>query len=515
LQWFASANYLVLLGTKGLELLMTNKRTESPAPSRRDFLRRAALASGAAIAANAAPRATASQPNGKKPNVLMICADQFRADFVGAAHQNPSVYTPHIDALAERGTLFRKAMSNQPLCSPSRASFMTSRYATETDVWKLGIELDHALPTVATAFRKGGYTTAFVGKWHLSTDDKPNGEKNWGWIPPGAARGGFDDLWEGANIPELASHPYHGSYWNDAGQDIGFKDEYRVDFYTDRAVMFLEEKHDKPWFLFLSILEPHHQNDVDEFVPPTRYEKSYNDPHVPRDLLNLPGNWQSHLPGYYGCVQAIDDSIGRLVDTLQKTGQLDNTVILFFSDHGNTFRTRMGEYKRSPHDSAIHVPFVIAGPGFDRSQVVDEVISLLDLAPTLLHAAGLQPPDGMRGRSLLPLASGGEASAAARREWDQTVYIQISESMCARAIRTPDWCYCVYDPTVDGKAVSASSKYTEFALYSVSGDPAEQVNLIGRPQYRKVTAALREELLRRMVAAGEKKAEILPVKLFC
>jgi len=494
---------------------MTNNEMKPGAPSRRDFLRTAALASGGVIAAGTASESKAAETKPRrKPNVLMVCADQFRPDFVGAAHENPTVQTPHIDALAERGTLFRKAMSNQPLCSPSRASFLTSRYATETGVWKLDIELDHSLPTIATAFNKGGYTTAFVGKWHLCRDNKPDGEHNWGWVPPGPKRGGFDDLWEGANIPELASHPYSGSYWTDAGQDIGFKDEYRVDFYTDRAVGFLEAKHDKPWFLFFSILEPHHQNDIDEFVPPVRYEKSYNDPHVPADLLHLPGNWQTHLPGYYGCVQAIDDSIGRLVETLEKTGQLDNTVILFFSDHGNTFRTRIGEYKRSPHDSSVRVPFVVAGPGFDKSQVVNEVISLLDLAPTLLDAADVEIPAGMRGRSVLPLLDNA-TGAKARRDWDETVYIQISESMCARALRTPEWTYCIYDPKTDGKKASFSTEYTEFGLYSVSGDPAELVNLIGRPQYRKIAAELRAEMLKRMVAAGEKEASITPVTIYC
>lgn len=125
-----------------------------------------------------------------------------------------------------------------------------------------------------------------------------------GWVPPGPERGGFDDLWEGANVLEIVSYPYQGNYWNNDGKNIGFKDEYRVDFLTGRAVSFIEKAHDKPWLLFLSQLEPHHQNDVDQFVPPERYATTYEDPHVPQDLRNLPGNWRSHLPGYYGCVQA-------------------------------------------------------------------------------------------------------------------------------------------------------------------------------------------------------------------
>lgn len=482
-------------------------------PTRRDFLRSAALTSGAiaAAATNAAPTHaeasdTASPAKGK-PNVLMICADQFRADFIGANHKNSSIKTPHIDALAARGINFSQCISNQPLCSPSRASFLTSRYATETGVWRLGLELDHSLPTIATEFRKNGYTSNFIGKWHVSATDA---KSNLGWIPPGPSRGGFDDLWEGANVLELVSHPYEGNYWDNDGKDIGYKDEYRVDFITGRAVQFVERQHNKPWFLFLSQLEPHHQNDMDEFVPPRRYEGKYTDPYIPTDLRNLPGNWRSRIPGYYGCVQAIDDCVGTMVSALERTGQLDNTIILFFSDHGCTFRTRMGEYKRSPHESSIHVPFVIAGPGFDRSAVVEEVVSLIDLMPTLLDGAGLSVPASLRGKSLKPLGEDPQA----RKAWDSTVFFQISQSICGRGIRTRDWCYCAFDPAVKYGEAERSSRYQDFALYSVATDPDESLNLVGRPEYREIADELRRELISRIAAAGEPETSITPIHYY-
>lgn len=485
--------------------------------SRRAFLRNAALATGAAATVAVTP-STADAKGGSsnsaasagKPNVLMICADQFRADFVGASHENPSVKTPHIDALVQRGVNFKQCISNQPLCSPSRASFMTSRYATETGVWKLGLEPDHSLPTIASEFRKNGYTSNFIGKWHVSQTDMADGKKQMGWIAPGSSRGGFDDLWEGANVLELVSHPYEGNYWDDRGKNIGFKDEYRVDFITNRAVSLIEQKHDKPWFLFVSQLEPHHQNDVDEFVSPKRYEDKYVDPYIPADLRNLPGNWRSRIPGYYGCVQAIDDCVGTLVSTLERTGQLENTIILFFSDHGCTFRTRLGEYKRSPHESSIRVPFVIAGPGFDQSRVVEEVVSLLDLAPTLLDAAGIQPVSSMRGKPLKALVQ----DPKARHAWDSTVYFQISQSICGRGIRTSDWCYCVYDPTVKQGDAKYSTHYQDFAMYSIAGDPSQTLNLIGRPQYKDIADELRAELQKRIVAAGEPEATITPIHTY-
>jgi arylsulfatase A-like enzyme len=509
--------------------------------TRRAFLRNAALVSGAAAAAGAAPSSAAQEDagaHGRKPNILMICADQFRADFVGANHENPSVRTPHIDALANRGVSYRQCVTNQPLCSPSRASFTTGAYATQTGVWKLGLELDHSLPTIATELRKNGYSTNFMGKWHISQTELPDGSKQLGWVPPGPSRAGFDDLWEGANVLELVSHPYEGNYWDNSGANIGFKDQDRIDFIAGRAAKFIEQPHDKPWLLYVSQLEPHQQNDIDAFVPPLRYaddfswkvyrsqlaaqqqtsldalahpqSPAFSDPFIPHDLRNLPGNWRSHIAGYYGCVQAIDDCVGSLTAAVERSGQLDNTIIAFFSDHGCTFRTRLGEYKRSPHDSSLRVPLVIAGPGFDRSAMVDELVSLLDLAPSLLDGAGLTAPKSMGGKSLKALAT----DPAARKAWDSTAYFQISQSICGRGIRTRDWCYCAFDPTVPHGNAKWSTHYQDFALYSLSGDPAQMVNLVGREEYADVADALRAELQHRITAAGEPEAEITPIHYY-
>jgi len=347
----------------------------SKATSRRDFLRNTAMMSGAALATGARDAAAAPIPV-KRPNVLMICSDQFRTDFVGANGKNPSVKTPNINALAARGTNFNHCVSNQPLCSPSRASFQSGVYANRTGVFRLGLEPDHSIPTIATVLKDSSYSTHFIGKWHVSGIGEQYKQEPQGWIAPGPSRGGFD-TWEGANVLEIASHPTEGNYWDDSGANIGFKNQYRVDFITDRATKMIESlPKDKPWLLYLSQLEPHQQNDVDDMVPPERYAHDYDNAFVPQDLRDLPGNWNSRLKGYYGCVQAIDDCIGKVVASLEKTGQLDNTIIVFFSDHGCTFRTRLGEYKRSPHDASIRVPMIFAGPGFDHATALDEIVSL-------------------------------------------------------------------------------------------------------------------------------------------
>jgi arylsulfatase A-like enzyme len=479
--------------------------------SRRAFLRNAALASGTIIATKA--KGSTSVPEGvpsPRPNVLMICADQFRTDFVGANGENPSTKTPNINSLAARGVNFSKAVCNQPLCSPSRASFLTSMNATNIGVWKLNLEPNHSLPTIATTLKQAGYSTNFIGKWHISSGKDAEGKPQKGWIPPGPSRSGFDDRWEGANVLEVVSHPTEGNYWDNSGTNIGFKNQYRVDFITNRAVRFLEEKHDKPWLLFLSQLEPHQQNDVDAMVPPERYAKDYDDPFIPQDLRDLPGNWRSRIGGYYGCVQAIDDCVGRIVATLGKTGQLDNTIIVFFSDHGCHFRTRMGEYKRSPHEAALRVPLIFAGPGFDQGLKLDELVSLIDMTPTLLDGCGLKVPVNMQGKTLRPLMS----ESTARKAWDSTVYIQISESMVGRAIRTRDWMFSVYDPEGKGNEDSLSKNYVDFAMYQLGSDPYQKLNLIGRPEYKEIANQLREELKKRIVANGEPEPTIKAAHYF-
>ena len=495
------------------------KRNVDALPNRREFLRSAALVSGAVAATGKSAVAATTEANAastRPPNVLMICADQFRADFVGANRENLCAKTPHLDAVAARGTNFRKAVCNQPLCSPSRASFLTGVTATKAGVWKLGLELDHSLPTIANVFRQAGYSANFLGKWHVSRSKLPDGAGQLGWIPPGPSRGGFDDLWEGANVPELVSHPYEGNYWTSDGTNIGYRNHYRVDFLTDRAVEFLKAEHDKPWLLFLSQLEPHQQNDLDRMVPPNRYENDYLDLFIPQDLRDLPGNWVSRIGGYYGCVQAIDDCVGKLVATLERTGQLHHTIIAFFSDHGCHFRTRMGEYKRVPHDAAIRVPLIFAGPGFDHTIALDEVVSLIDLAPTLIDGAGLQTLETMQGKSLKLLPTDRDA----RHNWDSTAYIQISASMVGRAIRTREWMFSVYDPTEGGNDVPASRRYIDYAMYDVGSDPYQKTNLVGRPEspyiqangeqtaegqvnYQEIAKRMRAELKRRILANGE------------
>jgi arylsulfatase A-like enzyme len=220
------------------------------------------------------------------------------------------------------------------------------------------------------------------------------------------------------------------------------------------------------------------------------------------------------LPDYYGCCQSIDESIGRIRKTLSETGIEDNTIVAFLSDHGCHFRTRNSEYKRSPHESSVHIPLVVHGPGFDRSMSVSELTCQIDVTPTLLAAAGVPIPQTMQGRSVLPLLE--------RKidGWPNEVYVQITESQIGRALRTPEWTYAVVDRQFPRRRTGSSDRYEEYQMYNLFDDPHQLLNLAGRrgnPRLvhydddrplPKIAAHLRERLIARMVEAGEPRAEI-------
>ncbi len=173
--------------------------------------------------------------------------------------------------------------------------------------------------------------------------------------------------------------------------------------------------------------------------------------------------------------KAIDASVGRVRKVLDEEGLAENTIFVFMSDHGCHFMTRNQEYKRSTHNSSLRVPLLIRGPGFENARQIRRLVGIIDIAPTLLDAAGVPVPASMKGRSILPSAARCEGAG----EWPNRELIQISESMTGRAIRTKDWTYCVADPT-GATDKPASTNYHEYQLYDQRNDPHELVNLAGQ-----------------------------------
>lgn len=420
-----------------------------------------------------------------KPNVIVFFTDQQRWDSTGL-HGNPLELTPNLDRVARAGTHVAYSFTNQPVCGPARSSMQTGMYATATGCWRNGIPLDSSLPTLANHFREAGYRTGYIGKWHLAASE-PVAE---------AERGAYQD-WLAANLLEFASGPYDARFFDGNGDTVELPG-YRVDAQTDAAIRYIDAHKEEPFFLFCSYLEPHHDNRVDDYPAPLGYRERYEARWTPPDLTALGGTSQQHLPGYWGMVKRLDEAFGRLMDALHSLDLTDNTIVLFTSDHGNHFKTRNNEYKRSCHDASIRMPTVFMGSGFRGGGQVQDLVSLVDLPPTLLDAAGIPAPKTMQGRSIMPLIRH-EPDA----DWPQEVFVQISEAEVARAIRTKRWKYHIRAEGADPWRDPGSDTYTEHSLFDLQVDPYELNNLIGFDSHRALCDRLKERLIRRMVEAGE------------
>jgi len=353
----------------------------------------------------------------RRPNVLIYFTDQQRWDSTGV-HHNPLELTPNFDRLAMEGTHCFNAYTCQPVCMPARASLQTGKYATETGCHTNGCCIRPDEKTLGHWFREAGYRTGYVGKWHLCKDEP---------VPP-QYRSGYDE-WLGSNILEFTSDAYDTLLYDGEGKPVELPG-YRVDALADAGIRFMHRHRDEPFFLMVSQLEPHHQNHRDEYAAPTGYRERYQGRWTPPDLEALGGSSAWHLGGYWGCIKRLDEAFGRMLDALRSMKLLEHTVVLYTSDHGSHFKTRNGEYKRACHDGCSRIPMALSGPGFDQGGRLKQLVSLVDLPPTLLDAAQIAVPSSMQGRSILPLVRGQTDG------WPDDVFMQISESQCGRAIRT-------------------------------------------------------------------------------
>jgi arylsulfatase A-like enzyme len=435
-----------------------------------------------------------------RPNILFFFTDQQRWDSVGV-YGNPMELTPNLDRMAAEGIRFKYAFTPQPVCGPARACIQTGKYAAANGVFRNHVPLPHNQPLLARYFTQAGYEVGYIGKFHLSSVREDP--------VPRAERAGYDGFWEAADTLEFTSRPYQGHIFDAEDIPVEFREQYRADFLTDRAIRFLEMSRDQPFFLFLSYIEPHHQNDMKRYMAPNGYADRYANPWVPLDLRDRPGDWYRELPDYYGCIARLDECLGRVLDVLCSLGQLEDTVIVFTSDHGSHFRTRNSEYKRSCHEASIRIPMVLRGPMLNHGQVINELASLIDLPPTLLDLAGIRPPDTFMGRSMLPLVQGRTDG------WPKEIFVQISEAEVGRAIRTQRWKYSVYAPDKHPGQDPASDTYVERYLYDLYADPHESVNLVGRGgYYRDIADDLMARLKSRMVGAGEQKPMIQKARYY-
>ena len=439
-----------------------------------------------------------------RPNIVFYFVDQQRWDTLGCYGQKLPV-TPNLDGIAREGVLFENAFTCQPVCGPARACLQSGKWATETGCFRNAVPLPLDIRTLADCFHDAGYDTAYVGKWHLASGDgegAPHYETSAG---PPERRGGWRDYWMAADVLEFTSHGYNGFVFDGSGNKRDFVG-YRADAINNYAIDYLHSRSpERPFILFISQIEPHHQNDHERFEGPDGSKERFRDFDVPGDLQGTGGDWRENYPDYLGQCASLDDNVGKLRDTLKETGYWDSTVFFYVSDHGCHFKTRNGEYKRSCHDSCIHIPLIAHGPGFTGGKRIPELVSLMDLPATLLDIAGIEKPEDFAGDSLKQLASGRSGG------WKEDVFLQISESEVGRAIRTERWKYAVRADG-DGWNDPFAAVYYEEYLYDLSSDPHERNNLVLDPALAGIRKELSRILLRRMEEAHEPPAAILPAK---
>lgn len=447
-----------------------------------------------------------NESQNKRQNIVFFFSDQQRADTLGCNGQ-PMPVTPCLDRFAREDAVnFSNTFTPQPVCGPARSILQTGLYPTQTGCYRNAISLPTEQKTLARFMREAGYRVGYVGKWHLASDKDGN---HYETVPvPLERRGGYEDYWMAADVLEFTSHGYGGYVFDREGNKLEFTG-YRTDCITDHAIRYIEEYDSgQPFFLMVSHIEPHHQNDRGDYEGPEGSKERFKDFVPPADLEPGKGDWERFYPDYLGCCHALDENFGRVLGALKKKGIYDRTMVIYASDHGCHFRTHTDEvvengfddYKRNSFEGTIHVPLVIKGEGFGPGRKEERVVSLLDLPKTILTAAGIDTGKlNLQGRPLQEVKE---------PDWEEEVYIQISESFVGRALRTGRYKYVVYAPQVNPWAESGSPVYKEKYLFDLKEDPLEKHNLIGNPEMAEVRGRLRKQLMR----LGKKAEETFTVE---
>ncbi len=430
-------------------------------------------------------------------NIIFYFSDQQRWDTVNED------LTPNLMQLAEEGVLFENSFTCQPVCGPARSCLQSGMYATETGCYVNGIALPNTITPLAEYFNRAGYQTAYIGKWHLGSDRYPGIGVHCEKTAIPKDRQGKYQYWRAADCLEFTSHGYDGYVFDGDGNRLDFKG-YRADCINDYALDYLDKRDkDKPFFMFISQLEPHHQNDRSCYEGYKETVEKYRDYPLPDDLTFLKGDYKEMYPDYISAINRLDYNVGRLVEKLKSLGIYEDTIIIYTSDHGCHFKTRNLEYKRSCHESSTHTPLIIKGGGFEGGKKDKRLVSLIDLPPTMLSMAGIKIPPHFKGFDLTAQTDDPET----RRK---CVFMQISESQCGRAVRTDRFKYSVRDIKPSGYLHESSRVYFEDYLYDLKKDPNEKVNLIKNPRYAHIRQEMKYLLIGEMQNAGEEIPVILP-----
>ena len=335
----------------------------------------------------------------KRPNVVFVFADQLRYQATGFGG-DPNVCTPHLDHLAGQSLNFTTAVSGCPVCSPARASLLTGQYPDHHGVFVNDVLLGDEATSLAQVFKAAGYDTAYIGKWHL------DGPHRSAYIPP-ERRQGFD-FWKVFDC----THDYnHSPYYAGDNSTKRLWDGYDAIAQTREAQRYIREHADRPFLLILSWGPPHNPYDT----APGQYRRLYD----PAELTlrpNVPPEAEDQarrdLAGYYAHVSALDDCVGDLLDMIREAAIEENTVFVFWSDHGDMLGSQGRQRKQQPWDEAILVPLLIRYPALfgTRGRRIETPINTPDLMPTLLSLCDVTIPSAVDGNDYVPFLRGETAA---------------------------------------------------------------------------------------------------------
>lgn len=480
---------------------------DDPRISRREFLTTTAgVAAAALLTPRTAEGAQRMERPARSPNIIYIFADQLRHSACGYA-RDKKAQTPRIDAFAREGTDFCNAVSGHPVCAPYRASMLTGKYTTSTGMVINEMRLNPAHECFGHVLTRGGYDTAYIGKWHLWANELGNHEdpKN-SFTPPGPYRLGFDGFWASYGFHH---ENYKGYYHTDSPEKIPVPG-YEPDAQTDMAIERIRHyaTGDKPFALFLSIGTPHDPwnpenvpseflerfKDV-EFTLPPNY-KPENDPYAdgwgrlgPRERESLT-EW---MRVYYAMVANIDWNFGRILDAIEQAGIREDTIVVFTSDHGEMFGSHGRRAKNIFYEEAVRVPFLVRWPGkTPQGHVSDACLNTPDIMPTLLGMAGLPIPAKAEGMDLSRRAMGKrgpEPEAALLQNTGAVAAWQDGHEW--RGLRDKRYTYAVYRR--DGKEL----------LFDNKADPYQQNNLADDSRHKKTMERMRALLKKQMDRIGD------------
>jgi arylsulfatase A-like enzyme len=450
----------------------------------------------ASLFLDVAPPARAADT--RRPNVVVILTDDQRADCMSCAG-HPFLQTPHMDRIAQEGVRFANMFVTTALCSPSRASLLSGRYAHSHKILNNFTDYPNDLPSYPRRLREAGYETAYIGKYHMgeqSDDPRP----------------GFD---------HWMSHRGQGNYFDNEfninGQRRVLKGYYTT-VVTDAAVDWLQKKHEKPFLLVLGHKAPH----GGPIVPEPKYEKAFDDVAIqkPASASALDGkpDWlKQSIPTWHGIggplygqkefpkfvraycatLLSVDDSVGRIYEALKAAGQLDNTVLIYTSDNGFALGEHARVDKRTMYEESLRVPLLVRYPKLaSRPRVVAEMVLSLDLAPSILDICGAEPLPDIHGRSWKELLTGAATDWRRSFLYEYNYEAQFPYTPNVRGVRTADWKYIHY-PHGDGQPDRHRAE-----LYNLKDDPQEVKNRIDDPAAAGKLKELRAELERLQRATG-------------